>query len=803
MEENLNKKVTYKIQGDNTGLIKTIESALKKLDTLDTKIARIASRKDISPLGEGQERDALLRTGTLSTALSKLETVKDILSTADVSVLTKGQVALIKAASSEIDTLLKSIGKASEAGSKTQENINQYVKRIDLMKKSLKNAGIAAVGVEKEVKKHFDGTAQRVEVTQKALKDFEKYTKEYGKTQKQLLASLKKAVIGVINIVRKLITLNYKAMAYASDFGETLNKFNVVAGQSAEVLGDFAEKMSDLLGLDLQDMYEAVATFKSISNSINLANKQSEIFSITLTKLAVDLASLYNTSTERAITALSSGLHGVLKPLKSYNIYLYETNLEQTALQIGLNRNIDSLNESEKVLLRYITILKQSTEAQGDMARTLTSSANQLRILQAQFAQLKRSFGQIATAITLVLVPALNVLLGGLTKVFTFIAKSLGYEIENFANIFGDSTDSIEDSENALNSYADTARGLSGLDEINLISDAGSLINDAGSSNIIDPETGGLTIDPTLMDALKGYNNQMDQISGKTSDITDKIAETFQDTLVADVFNLILKAIKGINESLAFVVDHWDTFAPLLKTVLNLLTIIVGLSIASKIKTWGVAVVGLITKLKALSVTLQGTQALTTGFGVDAVAATTKISGLTMAFGALALAASYAVFSSIFNQFSEKTKQIIGIIGTLVAALTIGAMAWMAYHSAKTLGLAVPVIGAAIGLGIASIKAAIPALATGGIVDQPTVAMIGEGKYSEAVVPLGNSPQFKTMKEDIAASVVSSLAQTPTYSDQLSRRNTPVILQVNGKEFARAILPDLSYGQLQTGVKLR
>lgn len=796
MEENLNKKVTYKIQGDNTGLIKTIESALKKLDTLDTKIARMASRKDISPLGEGQERDALLRTGTLSTALSKLETVKDILSTADVSVLTKSQVALIKAASSEINTLLKSIGKASEAGSKTQKNINQYVKRINLMKKSLKNAGIAAVGVGKEVKKHFDGTAQRVKVMQKTLKNFEKYAKEYSKTQKQLLASLKKAVIGVINIVRKLITLNYKAMAYASDFGETLNKFNVVAGQSAGVLGDFAEKMSDLLGLDLQDMYEAVATFKSISNSINLANKQSEIFSITLTKLAVDLASLYNTSTERAITALSSGLHGVLKPLKSYNIYLYETNLEQTALQIGLNRNIDSLNESEKILLRYITILKQSTEAQGDMARTLTSSANQLRILQAQFAQLKRSFGQIATAITLVLVPALNVLLGGLTKVFTFIAKSLGYEIENFANIFGDSTDSIEDSEDALNSYADTARGLSGLDEINLISDA-------GSSNIIDPETGGLTIDQTLMDALKGYNNQMDQISGKMSDITDKIAETLQDTLVADVFNLVLKAIKGINESLAFVVDHWDAFAPLLKTVLNLLTIAVGLSIASKIKTWGTAVVGLITKLKALSITLQGTQALTTGFGVDAVAATTKISGLTMAFGALALAASYAVFSSIFNQFSEKTKKIIGIIGTLVAALTIGAMAWMAYHSAKTLGLAVPVIGAAIGLGIASIKAAIPALATGGIVDQPTVAMIGEGKYSEAVVPLGNSPQFKTMKEDIAASVVSSLAQTPSYSDQLSRRNTPVILQVNGKEFARAILPDLSYGQLQTGVKLR
>lgn len=39
----------------------------------------------------------------------------------------------------------------------------------------------------------------------------------------------------------------------------------------------------------------------------------------------------------------------------------------------------------------------------------------------------------------------------------------------------------------------------------------------------------------------------------------------------------------------------------------------------------------------------------------------------------------------------------------------------------------------------------IPHLARGGVVTSPTVAMIGEGKYDEAVIPLGDSPQMKEM----------------------------------------------------------
>lgn len=53
----------------------------------------------------------------------------------------------------------------------------------------------------------------------------------------------------------------------------------------------------------------------------------------------------------------------------------------------------------------------------------------------------------------------------------------------------------------------------------------------------------------------------------------------------------------------------------------------------------------------------------------------------------------------------------------------------------------------------------VPAMATGGVVSGATLALVGEGKYDEAVIPLGSSPQFTSMKEEIASAVISSLPQ--------------------------------------------
>ena len=72
-------------------------------------------------------------------------------------------------------------------------------------------------------------------------------------------------------------------------------------------------------------------------------------------------------------------------------------------------------------------------------------------------------------------------------------------------------------------------------------------------------------------------------------------------------------------------------------------------------------------------------------------------------------------------------------------------------------------------------------------------------------MPLGNSPQFKTMKDDIASEVLRKIGPPPNRFGQPSGENSnrPVVLQVDGKELARVLMPSISKAQVQTGVRLK
>lgn len=55
----------------------------------------------------------------------------------------------------------------------------------------------------------------------------------------------------------------------------------------------------------------------------------------------------------------------------------------------------------------------------------------------------------------------------------------------------------------------------------------------------------------------------------------------------------------------------------------------------------------------------------------------------------------------------------------------------------------------------------IPELATGGVVSRPTYTMVGEGAYSEAVIPLDDSPQMQDLIQKIADAVDKDKPDTP------------------------------------------
>lgn len=102
---------------------------------------------------------------------------------------------------------------------------------------------------------------------------------------------------------------------------------------------------------------------------------------------------------------VQSGIAGELEPLRRLGYALDKATLQQIALNNGITQNIDSMTQAQRSQLRYIAILQQSSNVMGDMARTVVSPANAMRIMKQQLAQFERALGNIISIFATKLIP--------------------------------------------------------------------------------------------------------------------------------------------------------------------------------------------------------------------------------------------------------------------------------------------------------------------------------------------------------------------------------------------------------------
>ena len=163
--------------------------------------------------------------------------------------------------------------------------------------------------------------------------------------------------------------------------------------------------------------------------------------------------------------------------------------------------------------------------------------------------------------------------------------------------------------------------------------------------------------------------------------------------------------------------------------------------------------------------------------------------------------------ASIKNIAMKKKEAFATKAGAKVDA--VGAKAKMALTAAKPFigPILLAAAGVALGVGIAllvrKMRQPVP-LATGGVATNTTFAMIGEGRYDEAVVPLGNSPQFNSMKADIAAAVIQGMSTVMGNYSKPSGGSYPneVVLNIDGSRLARVMLPRMTSEQRRTGHRM-
>ena len=311
----------------------------------------------------------------------------------------------------------------------------------------------------------------------------------------------------------------------SNDYVENLNLFTVSMGQYANEAQNYAEIVGDAMGIDPSKWMRYQGVFMTLATGFGVAGDRAAVMSRNLTQLSYDISSFYNKSFEESMNAIRSGFSGEIEPVRNLGYDLSQAKLQAIALENGITKAFSAMTQAEKSQLRYIALMTQVTQVQGDMARTLSAPANQLRVLSASATQAARALGNI-------FIPMLNKILPYATAVMKVvrmladrIANLFGFEIQevDYSGISGaaesasDVSDTVDDATKSVKKFKNE---LLGIDEINILGSQ----QDGSSGGDLSSLGGEIQFSLPEYDFLRGL------VESKTEAITDAI-ETALDNI--------------------------------------------------------------------------------------------------------------------------------------------------------------------------------------------------------------------------------------------------------------------------------
>jgi hypothetical protein len=242
----------------------------------------------------------------------------------------------------------------------------------------------------------FDGKGIK-----KAIAQF----KQLETTGQKAQFALKKAALPATAALAGLAAAAGPAISAASDLGENLSKVNVIFGEGAAEVEKFAASAAKSMGQSKNAVLTAAGTFGTFGKAAGLSGRDLAGFSNDFTALASDLASFNNTTPEQAVQAIGAALRGESEPLRQYGVLLNDAALKAAALELGIYDGSGALTDQQKILAAQKVIFEQTTDAQGDFARTSDGLANSQRTLTAQMENLQVSIGQALLPVVEAILP--------------------------------------------------------------------------------------------------------------------------------------------------------------------------------------------------------------------------------------------------------------------------------------------------------------------------------------------------------------------------------------------------------------
>lgn len=370
------------------------------------------------------------------------------------------------------------------------------------------------------------------------------------------------------------------AEAYADSFGRKAKELTKkMTGFSIGDDGSLTATNTPNFGLNPEKLLNYQATYAQMASSMGVASGTAMKLSNALTMIGADLASVKNLEFESVWENMASGMVGMSRAVDKYGINLRNANMQEELYRLGLDMKISKLGQADKAVLRTIMILNASKYAWGDLATTLGSPANQLRMLQAGFANLARTIGGLLLPIVAKVLPYINALVVAIQRLFSWIGGLLGIKLGSLntsiggaAVDMGDFADSADDAAGGLGDAADNAKKLNkqlaGWHELENMTSKEDSSGGGGAGGGVG---GGGLLDDALNDALADYYAAWDAafagMENTVNDMADKVCAAFK--RIWDTAEPTREALKRLwNEGLAEfgnftwtgLKDFWDYF---------------------------------------------------------------------------------------------------------------------------------------------------------------------------------------------------------------------------------------------------
>lgn len=749
----------FQIVNDSTQAVAGLQNLINTLNRLKTAtnggatgLSKTAQgirelSNSLKGLNSGDASQKITRLTNALTALSQVGNVKISSSIANQLTAINTALAGLKWTDGDkLTSLANGLRPLSELG---KANMTTFINQLSKLPKVIED--LEAADIDKftqqmtalaaamkpfadEMQKVSNGFSAFPSKIQKLITSTEKYNASARKataTTGKFTSGLKALNVAAVAITfRKIGHFIAQAVTESNKYQEDLNLFTVALGQYAAEAQNYAEKVSDVMGIDPAQWLRNQGVFNTLLTGFGDTAERAQLMSQNLTQLGYDISSFFNISIEDAMQKLQSGISGELEPLRRLGYDLSQARLEQTALNLGIKESVANMTQAEKAELRYYAIMTQVTTAQGDMARTLEAPANQLRILQAQLTQAARAIGNI-------FIPALNAILPyaiAVVQVIREIADALanlaGFKltdvdysgVNNAAVGAGSLADNLDDAAGAAKKLK---QYTAGFDELNVFAPNTGSGSGAGAGG-----AGGFDFD------LPTYDFLGDAVQTRIGEIKKMIEDTLAEiTTIVSGFMLAVGAIlvvTGVNIPLgvglmaagavglaATVGLNWTAMSSELASTLALITGVVGgfllalgaiMAFSGANLPLGIALMALggASLVSAAVINWHNsdrhlTDALTTLTGVLAgaslaVGAMLAFTGVAtglgialMAVGAITLVSAAALN---WNSIPDALASPLSRVGLLVSGATLALGAILAFSGCMPLGIALMAIGA-------------------------------------------------------------------------------------------------------------